>query len=153
MWSLLAIYQLSSTYSIGYQENITPEYRCCPIPPIDILTLVESSIKYGIRDDRNLPISIRTKMLVFEEKQILSIAIADNGHGFSKDLMNRINSFCDCEPNEGYIGIHNVTQRLYYLYEDEAGLVVSGRDGAIIELFIPVYVREEGEEHDADDVR
>ena len=151
--SFLAIYQLSSAYSIGYQENIAPEHRCCLIPPISILTFVENSIKYGIRDDRNLLISIRTKVLAFEEKQILNIVIADNGHGFSKDLMDRINSFCDYEPNEGHIGIYNVIQRLHYLYEDEAGLVVSGKDGAVIELFIPVCVRKEGEEHDADDIR
>jgi len=151
--SFLAIYQLSSAYSIGDQENIAPEHRCCLIPPISILTFVENSIKYGIRDDRNLLISIRTKVLAFEEKQILNIVIADNGHGFSKDLMDRINSFCDYEPNEGHIGIYNVIQRLHYLYEDEAGLVVSGKDGAVIELFIPVCVRKEGEEHDADDIR
>ena len=46
--SFLAIYQLSSAYSIGYQENIAPEHRCCLIPPISILTFVENSTGSGM---------------------------------------------------------------------------------------------------------
>ena len=92
---------------------------------------MENSIKHGIQSGRDLELSIRTKLLPSDDGEILNITITDNGGGFPRDLMDRY------RPEEGHIGIYNVIQRLRYLYQDKAGLMVSGEDCAVIDLFLP----------------
>lgn len=135
--SLLSIHQLSSAYRIVYQENVSPGHLRYRVPPISILTFVENSIKHGIQSGRDLELSIRTKLLPSDDGEILNITITDNGGGFPRDLMDRINSLDGYRPEEGHIGIYNVIQRLRYLYQDKAGLMVSGEDCAVIDLFLP----------------
>lgn len=84
------------------------------------------------------------------ERGMVCIQVADNGPGFSEELMEEILSGKTADSSEAKqgrrLGIYNVQQRLWLLYGDQAQLSMTNLEphGTLAEILLP----EKGEEQD-----
>lgn len=115
------------------------------IPPLTIQPFVENSIIHGYNKkvDRFL-IDIFIKL----DYKTLYMKISDNGKGFSKNDLIRLNKKDFSQKNGEHIGIWNVYRRLVLHYGTDISLSFSNNDsgGGIVEIKISNVI-EEGEEN------
>lgn len=127
--------------------------RECMIPPLILQTLVENSFKYGKQAGRQLEISITATVEGKTEEKCLCLNVSDNGRGFPEEHIGIWEKGQDLEQKDGcHIGIANIRARLAYAYGGLAGISLynSPMGGAVVEIHIPLEVREETEdEHSA----
>ncbi|GEM_PF-5125996 len=127
---------------------VAPQYRELQIPPLIIETFVENAIKYAMSMERLTRICVTVKPAA--ERGMVCIQVADNGPGFSEELMEEILSGKTADSSEAKqgrrLGIYNVQQRLWLLYGDQAQLSMTNLEphGTLAEILLP----EKGEEQD-----
>jgi len=85
------------------------------IPKMTLQTLVENSIKYGIKV-MGQPINISVKARWQDE--IAEIIVEDDGVGMSKDIIDRVMKGEQLEAKSGF-GLKSVLNRLALLYDDK----------------------------------
>lgn len=107
------------------------------VPNLCIQTFVENSFKYARLGNTNtdLNIYISIQELITDTDRFLDIYIRDNGDGYPKDVLERIND----QPEEGSrnVGINNIKRRCRLLYGDLFECIFDNDNGAVSELFIP----------------
>lgn len=125
---------------IRYPENILFRVECdakqkdAMIPPLLLQTFVENSIKHNITLVPRLVIQLKTEC---RDEQLIFI-ILDNGIGFQKEVMEKLNRGEDIEENGKHIGIVNVRKRLELLYGEKASVCIRNREvGSEIVIRIP----------------
>lgn len=121
-----------------------------PVPPISILTFVENSAKYALREGKILRIGIRVHSLVVEDKKYMQIEITDNGPGFSVEELKLLNEKKEIIDNNGcrHVGIYNVIHRCIFNYGNDFYISFINMDGAKIKMLIPLTRRENNEAAD-----
>ena len=129
---------ISSNYNIVYESEVDPELLQIPIPQMSILTFVENSVKHGLCIDKMLKIFIKVHLLSSKEGNWINITIMDNGKGFSKESLERINRDIGDDEFGEHIGINNVKRRIALIYADKSDIMFSNQNnGACVEMFIP----------------
>lgn len=138
----IRIQELRFPKSFSYEIN-APEYLLDTlIPPLIIHTFVENSIKYAVSLDE--PVTLRVDIELIEDRSIepcFRIIIQDNGKGYTKEVLDKLNSGNRVVDEQGeHIGIWNVQQRLYLLYRGHAKLVLGNTEphGATAEIILPM---------------
>ncbi|AOY74610.1 sensor histidine kinase [Clostridium formicaceticum] len=115
-------------YSIDVPEKIK-SYR---IPNMVIQPIVENALIHGITPKRD-----GGKISIYAEKSkgAIVISIADNGNGFPKDVLDKIQQ---CENKSG-LGFRSTDKRLKQYYGEGYGLeiVKSDYSGSTITITIP----------------
>lgn len=105
------------------------------IPPLLVQTFLENSIKHNITLIPKLEVSIS----IWEENRKLKMKIEDNGVGFDKTVMHRLNAKENIEENGKHIGISNIRSRLALLYQEESEILIRNMEqGTEIMLSVPV---------------
>lgn len=106
-------------------REVAPEALSVPVPSLILQPLVENAVRHGRRDDGSVELSIYVRLA----KDQVTIAIADQGPGLSKEVWERENS--------GH-GLRNVDERLRKAYGQ--GLEIRGNEpqGAVVTVRIPV---------------
>lgn len=107
------------------------------IPAISVLSFVENSIKYGMKESQSLKVGVYANRMESDGERYLNIHISDNGVGYSDEVLRDLNN-SEIRPNEGQsIGIFNVMQR-FHLYYGEGNVLFafSNMSGAHIDIFI-----------------
>lgn len=112
-----------------------------PIPPISLLTLVENSIRINLSPNRELEIRIRAKRMQTEEGGVLCLMVEDNGHGFAPEQLERLNAGQWAQDEEGHVGLRNVIRRFRILYGDDFSAAFFNRNGAAVELYLPMELQ------------
>ncbi len=118
------------------------------VPPLILQTFVENSIKHNVTYVPVLNVSVD----IMQENDRLVLVIADNGLGFSEELLDRLNADENISEDGKHIGIVNVKQRLKMIYENDAQvLITSSTEKTTVRILIPVNdVDERGKnEHTA----
>jgi len=111
------------------------------IPKMTLQTLVENSIKYGIKDmGQPINISITAK----KKDEFAEIIVEDDGVGISKDIIDRIMKGEQLDVKSGF-GLKSVLNRLLLLYEDKdmADLMeIQSEPGCYTKIILKMYWKE-----------
>lgn len=122
------------------------------IPPISILSFVENSVKYFKGNDCGLKIRINICRFNNGTESLVNISVYDNGAGFSKEELSRLNYLKDADFFNEHIGIYNVIQRFKLYFGEENAMFAFANDyGARIDIFIREDEGFEGERNAAFD--
>lgn len=114
------------------------------IPPISLLSLVENSVRVNLAPEKKLEMRIRAKRIQTEEGPILCLTVQDNGSGFTDEQLEWFNGDAWLEKNTTHVGLQNVARRFRILYGEGFSMAFLNRDGAVIELYLPI--QQNGEE-------
>ncbi len=107
------------------------------IPAISLLSFVENSVKYGMNQEKGLQIFLHIQKLMVENEQLIYINISDNGQGYEKKMLDKLNFQINTLTEEGHLGIYNVIQRYKLQYgKDKVIVAFSNYEGASTEIFI-----------------
>lgn len=131
--------------------ELDPRLKDLPVPPVSLLTLVENSVKHGVREGVSLKIAITARRLDMEQGALADISVEDNGTGFPAWQLEAWNRCPPQEQDGRHVGLANTIRRFQLLYgADTAVAFTNGRGGgARIELFLPLGSdRAAGEENE-----
>jgi len=107
------------------------------IPAISLLSFVENSVKYGMNQEKGLQIYLHIQKMMVENEQVIYISITDNGQGYDKKMLDKLNFQINTLIEEGHLGIYNVIQRYKLQYgKDKVIIAFSNYEGASTEIFI-----------------
>lgn len=136
---LLQVHMTGRKVKCDFQ--IDDEAKAWPVPMLCIQTFVENSVKYAKLGSSNIPlrITVSAGILSADGERFLDLTVADNGHGYSEEVLGEISSETG-KGNEN-IGINNIKRRCMILYKGKAEYRFNNDDGAVSELIIPWEVR------------
>lgn len=127
--------------------NVDPALLDFALPPLSIQTFVENSVKYAMKPDRKLHVSVKAAMLESDEGNYADITILDNGDGFEASVLEELNCGDSSVYTDVHVGLSNLRQRLSMLYGDKACLVFfNTEEGAAAEMILPLGPRLQGKE-------
>lgn len=112
------------------------------MPSLILQTFVENSIKYAPVYGRTLRISIAIRLEDLDGESYLHIQVADNGAGYPEQLLEDFYAE-DAGRLKGHIGLFNLRARLSLIYGERAYFILSNKDGAVSEIFLPVNSKKE----------
>lgn len=137
----LHIQQIRFQNDLDAAFNIDPQAEKMHIPVLTLHTFVENIFKHGCSDSAKMQIVISAAPLIKDGTTYLSLAIEDNGTGFSKEALETLSrpEVPSQKTGEKHIGIRNVRQRLSYIYGSNYVLRFENRSqgGAKINLLLP----------------
>lgn len=117
---------------LEYTIDVPEKIRSYRIPNMVIQPIVENALIHGITPKRD-----GGKISIFAEKHqgVITISIADNGNGFPKDVLDKIQH---CENKSG-LGFRSTDKRLKKYYGESYGLkiVKSDYSGSTVAITIP----------------
>jgi two-component system, sensor histidine kinase YesM len=141
------IQQLRFPDSLTYQVQVPDELSNYVVPPLMIQTLVENAIKHAVNLDELIEISIIIKQCVSSSgEEHVSIQIKDNGQGFPKEVLTKLQREESLMSEEGErIGIWNLKRRLQLLYHGQASVRFQNLldKGAVLDICLPVEKKGE----------
>lgn len=118
--------------------DVEPSLLKCKILPISLLTIVENSIKHGVRQQSGLIITIKARKLLVEDMEMAHIKVKDNGPGFNEESLRILNQKTEVYELKGHIGLLNVISRFTIIYGESFAISFCNNDGAVVDLFIPL---------------
>ena len=92
----------------------------CMVPCLIVQPIVENAVFHGAMTRKKGLVEIK----VYQNGGEVIIAVSDNGHGISKDIIERLMK--DTVEDDS-IGLANVHRRLCYIYGKEKGLDIQSR--------------------------
>ena len=117
------------------QVNVEPEMENEMILPLVIQTFVGNSVKHNIMLVPHLEIELTVKR---EGEHDLLILIEDNGLGFKKEILDKINRNESIEEEGEHIGIQNVKERIREFYGEAYELKITSQPGySEIRILLP----------------
>jgi sensor histidine kinase YesM len=144
-----------------------PEYQDALIPPLIVQTIVENSIKHGLKSGKKISIFVITDIKKTGNsgdisdsagktagenssagRDRLRIRVADTGEGISEETLEEIRVFQETgvqQPHLG-VGIQNTIERLKYIYNENPSVSFRRNtdiSGTTVELLLPVHFRED----------
>lgn len=111
------------------------------VPSLILQTFIENSIKYAPVMGRTLDISVLIYLERMDEKAYMHITVADNGVGYPEELLQDFYEESG-EKIKGHIGLDNLKERLKLIYGGDAFFVISNKNGAVSEIFLPITETE-----------
>ena len=127
-----------------------PKLNDFAIPPVSLLTILENSCKYGMRQNSPLFIRIQTSVKELDDMNYAYITVRDNGSGFDPEMMRLLNQDMEQVKGQNHIGMANTLLRFRMLYGEECSMLFANSDGAKIDLIIPMNRKEEVQDETAD---
>ena len=117
------------------QVNVETEMEDEMILPLVIQTFVGNSVKHNIMLVPHLEIELTVKR---EGEHDLLILIEDNGLGFKKEILDKINRNESIEEEGEHIGIQNVKERIREFYGEAYELKITSQPGySEIRILLP----------------
>ncbi len=144
----VTLYGIMSKVEPKLELDIESTLLDIPIPPISLLSLVENSVRINLTPERELRIRIRARQIQTEEGPMLYLSVQDNGTGFTPEQTEWFNGDDWIHQKTSHVGLQNVVRRFRILYGDRFSVAFVNRDGAIVELYLPIdQTKEGGESH------
>lgn len=137
------IYVIKNAVPILLQIKPGEGTASCRIPILCIQTFVENSVKYAMKKDRVLSVTIMSDIIRDDGEEYLRIHIADNGDGYQPQQLERLNRpVTEFQYHSAQVGIDNMKYRIYLLYGKGARLYFfnSPAGGAATEILLPQRV-------------
>ncbi|MCU9612583.1 histidine kinase [Caldibacillus lycopersici] len=139
----LAIQKLLHGPTFTFERYVENGVENAKIPPLVLQTFIENSIKHIRSYDKQIKITLRIQSV--ENEGLLKMVITDNGQGFPKDILEKLQNNKSLSSVDGsHIGINNVISRLQLLYSEKFKIDFSNAKtgGAVVMLLIPNDVFE-----------
>ena len=135
----LDIQMMRLSEDIDYDCDIDDSHMDILIPPLLLITFIENIIKHADSKSDVLKITISSKDLEKGGNSYIAISIADNGQGFSDEVIEKIKNREDLTEDGSHIGITNCIRRLSLLYDGNFDLSIENSisGGAIVNLVLP----------------
>lgn len=144
MESYIKIQQVRFPERVTYEIRISDGADQAAIPPLLIQPFIENAIKYGF-DFMDHPFHIAIHICLSVHDQ-LEIVISDNGSGFSREVLEQLQSGGFMENQTGeHLGITNVQYRLKHIFGHMTRLEFDNapNSGARIRIALPFRTVEE----------
>ncbi len=140
--SIIAMDRMTPIIVIENIEESLMEYR---VPPLSVQTFLENSFQYSRRENKSLQIVICAERLVQNEKCFLKLKISDNGEGFSRDVLERLNAPESCQFEQYHVGIGNLKRRLQLIYHQDFSIHFYNdlKGGACVVMYIPALTGQD----------
>jgi two-component system sensor histidine kinase YesM len=140
----LQIQQIRYPNRITYDITVDRLVSDMLIPPALLQNLVENSIKYAMRMDEHLHITVTVTAFEIEFYPYARIIVTDNGAGFPPDILPALNKGMEIsETDSTHIGIQNSFRRLNLLFGNKSSLRLYNTDGAVCEITFPARFADE----------
>lgn len=116
--------------------DIEPEIENVMILPLIIQTFVGNSVKHNVMLVPHLKIELTVRR---EGNHDIMILIRDNGVGFDRQILDKINRNESIEEDGEHIGIQNVKERIHEFYGDSYELQIISQPGCSeIRILLPI---------------
>ncbi|MEG1516063.1 MAG: sensor histidine kinase [Clostridia bacterium] len=131
--SYLQILKIRYSDKFDFELNAPEALWDFSVVKLSLQPIVENAVYHGIRQKSGKGL---IRIACTQEKDILSIAVADDGPGISKTLSDSIFS----QPATSGFGLYNVDQRIKLYFGNDYGVVIdsSVASGALVKLIFPV---------------
>jgi len=125
-----------------YTIDITPGIGSLHVPKMILQPIVENCFKHGFADqDKPEEISIQATLL----NDYIVLSVSDNGKGVNQKQLQEIRQKlyrkeAVTEPGQREsIGLKNIYERLQIYYNNQAEMIISGKEehGFMVEIYIP----------------
>ena len=136
-------YGNSIYFSLDYNSNLQNTL----VPSLLLQTFIENTIKHGFSFQDLFTILLSIKKVKTENSDYIQICIEDNGPGFSKEILSKLNQKQSLITEDGHhIGITNTIERLNLLYPNDYSITFENNEegGAKILLLIPYKIIDGG---------
>ena len=122
---------------LDYHINIDAKDEKWLIPTFTIQPIIENSIKYGIEAGKGVGV---IKISIMSEGDFLLLRIEDDGPGFDKGLLDKLNAGRFPESNSSGIGLKNIYLRGKAILGERVNLEIYNIDpsGAGIVIYYPL---------------
>lgn len=140
------IYLMKIRYSDGFEIEYSIQESClsCLVPRLILQPVVENSIVHGFSD--MMEEMGKISLIVQEKEGFLSVEIADNGKGMTKEELDVLLSGKEeMEEKKDHvsIGITNVRTRLVLNYDMDCGFEMESQPGLFTRTVIRLPIRRE----------
>lgn len=137
----MEIQALSKPGMFKYEAIVEDNLEDHEILPLVLQTIVENSVKHGLKVNECIEISVYVTSMDIEDNKYLYIVISDTGNGFPQDVLDKIKNeepiiYNGCE----HIGIRNTIKRIKMKYGDKATITFGNMRenyGAVVEITLP----------------
>ena len=100
-------------------QQVDNSLSAFPVPPLLIQTFLENSIKYNAQSLKLLCFSVHIEKTVYNNRPYVLFKLSDNGTGYEKDMLDKLN----CENSDLYedyhVGITNLKKRIELIYASD----------------------------------
>ncbi len=127
---------ISMQYPPECRIQCGPDMEDYPIPAVSLLSFVENSVKYSAHSGGPLKILVSASRLKMEQETLVCFSVSDNGQGFEKEVLVKLNALDETLTEEGHIGILNVVRRFRLGYGERAHFTFRNYEGAVNEIFL-----------------
>ena len=114
-----------------------------PIPKNLIQPLVENCLFHGLIDEETGEIFGTITVSINNASNQIIIRVRDNGKGIPEeklDLLNNPGELTRQLNDRGrHIGLSNIRQRLSYIYNGHANMIINNDSGTVVTLYLPEY--------------
>lgn len=127
--------------------SVEPGLEEQAILPLLIQTFFENSLKHNIMRIPLLKVEVVVEAV---EAEKMKITVRDNGVGFKKDILEKIERKESIEKGGEHIGIQNVMERIQVFYGQTADMRIESVPGnTLVTLLLPLMISKGGSENEA----
>lgn len=125
-------------------HNIKEELLNCMVPPLIIQTFLENSYKHNGKNEKTLQFSIQIDKVELNDKPYIRIRLSDNGVGYSKEMLDKLNNDNDNTFESYQIGISNLKKRIQLIYHTNYQIAFFNQasGGACTLICLPMLTEE-----------
>ena len=129
-------YKTGMEFTMDIEEGVEKQM----VLPMILQTFAGNSVKHNI----TLVPLLRIAIEIYTEEDRIFIYIRDNGIGFEKEILDKINRNEMLGRDGEHIGIMNVKERLRLFYGEEANVEISSEKGKTeVKVVLPKVISEE----------
>lgn len=136
---------------LNFAIQVPDKYGDYGIPPLTVQPFVENAVIHGFTKERGkFCVEIAAEEDPQEPERFFIVSIADNGRGFSADMLERLNSEQYLqESGDDHLGVWNVRHRLRMNFGEAVTIAFANRPegGAVVQIRLPLKAAvNQGEE-------
>lgn len=125
---------------LEFEMNVEEGMEKQMVLPMILQTFAENSVKHNI----TLVPLLRITIDISSGEDRIYIIIRDNGEGFDKDILEKINRNENISSQGQHIGITNVKERLRLFYGDTARVEINSRPReTVVKVILPEIITKE----------
>lgn len=140
VWNYIKIQQMRYEDRLDFKIHVEEKLQDQMVLPLILQTFAENCVKHNI----TLVPMLLVQINIIGRYGKIYISIEDNGTGFDKEILQKINANENFSENGEHIGIQNVKERLKLFYGDTASVEIESISGRThVKVILPEVITEE----------